>query len=260
ALGEASRPSCLAFQSFNPGQSFLQSFELQLWPFDQIVYSRIAKLSFLDVTACASFVSINGYVYSTLITHVKTTTLEAAHAMPWATLKKMTTDKYCPRGEIKKIDDCDMMRAPGNGVSWFGNAGANPEITSLRLHQSLPSDLSCVGKLRRLHAFASASYDVGFGAVVGCQVREKKCKCVYEQAGIRKQWSLTSSLASNFVMMCIIRGKYVEIKELFVPLGRKSPKGSSGKEVSRCSLRRLRRGRGHGASAILELLGQYPTR
>ncbi|GKF63046.1 reverse transcriptase domain-containing protein [Tanacetum coccineum] len=24
--------------------------------------------------------------------------------MPWATLKKMMTDKYCPRGEIKKIE------------------------------------------------------------------------------------------------------------------------------------------------------------
>ncbi|GJV11690.1 putative reverse transcriptase domain-containing protein [Tanacetum coccineum] len=36
--------------------------------------------------------------------HVKTTTPEAAHAMPWATLKKMMTDKYCPMGEIKKIE------------------------------------------------------------------------------------------------------------------------------------------------------------
>ncbi|GKF43527.1 hypothetical protein Tco_0130079, partial [Tanacetum coccineum] len=36
--------------------------------------------------------------------HVKTTTPEAAHAMPWATLKKMMTDKYCLRGEIKKIE------------------------------------------------------------------------------------------------------------------------------------------------------------
>ncbi|GJW78904.1 putative reverse transcriptase domain-containing protein [Tanacetum coccineum] len=35
--------------------------------------------------------------------HVKTTTTEAAHAMPWAALKKMMTNKYCPRGEIKKI-------------------------------------------------------------------------------------------------------------------------------------------------------------
>ncbi|GJT29106.1 putative reverse transcriptase domain-containing protein [Tanacetum coccineum] len=33
-----------------------------------------------------------------------TTTPEAAHDMPWATLKKMMTDKYCPRGEIKKIE------------------------------------------------------------------------------------------------------------------------------------------------------------
>ncbi|GJT13608.1 putative reverse transcriptase domain-containing protein [Tanacetum coccineum] len=35
---------------------------------------------------------------------VAITTPEAAHAMPWATLKKMMTDKYCPRGEIKKIE------------------------------------------------------------------------------------------------------------------------------------------------------------
>ncbi|GJW24155.1 putative reverse transcriptase domain-containing protein [Tanacetum coccineum] len=32
------------------------------------------------------------------------TTPEAAHAMPWRTLKKMMTDKYCPRGEIKKLE------------------------------------------------------------------------------------------------------------------------------------------------------------
>nr|GEX10315.1 hypothetical protein [Tanacetum cinerariifolium] len=36
--------------------------------------------------------------------HVKTTTPEAAHAMPWRTLKKMTTDKHCPRGKIKKLE------------------------------------------------------------------------------------------------------------------------------------------------------------
>ncbi|GKF33921.1 putative reverse transcriptase domain-containing protein [Tanacetum coccineum] len=36
--------------------------------------------------------------------HLKTTTPEAAHAMPWRTLKKMVTVKYCPRGEIKKLE------------------------------------------------------------------------------------------------------------------------------------------------------------
>ncbi|GKG16306.1 putative reverse transcriptase domain-containing protein, partial [Tanacetum coccineum] len=35
---------------------------------------------------------------------LKTTTPEAAHAMPWRILKKMMTDKYCPRGEIKKLE------------------------------------------------------------------------------------------------------------------------------------------------------------
>ncbi|GJX96493.1 hypothetical protein Tco_0352291 [Tanacetum coccineum] len=36
--------------------------------------------------------------------HVKTTTPEIAHAMPWATLKKMMTDKYCNEGEIRWIE------------------------------------------------------------------------------------------------------------------------------------------------------------
>ncbi|GJS61885.1 hypothetical protein Tco_0656669 [Tanacetum coccineum] len=29
---------------------------------------------------------------------------DIAYAMPWKTLKKMITDKYCPRGEIKKLE------------------------------------------------------------------------------------------------------------------------------------------------------------
>ncbi|GJT95264.1 putative reverse transcriptase domain-containing protein, partial [Tanacetum coccineum] len=36
--------------------------------------------------------------------HVKTTTPKAAHVMPWRTLKKMMTDKYYPRGKIKKLE------------------------------------------------------------------------------------------------------------------------------------------------------------
>ncbi|GKF96170.1 hypothetical protein Tco_0288905, partial [Tanacetum coccineum] len=35
---------------------------------------------------------------------VTTTPDEAAHALPWAILKKIMTDKYCPRGEIKKTE------------------------------------------------------------------------------------------------------------------------------------------------------------
>ncbi|GJZ01803.1 hypothetical protein Tco_0519764 [Tanacetum coccineum] len=33
---------------------------------------------------------------------------DVAYAMPWKTLKKMMTNKYCPRGEIKKLE-IEMM-------------------------------------------------------------------------------------------------------------------------------------------------------
>ncbi|GKA68594.1 putative reverse transcriptase domain-containing protein [Tanacetum coccineum] len=36
--------------------------------------------------------------------HVKAVRHDVAYAMPWKTLKKMMTDKYCPRGEIKKLE------------------------------------------------------------------------------------------------------------------------------------------------------------
>ncbi|GJS61082.1 putative reverse transcriptase domain-containing protein [Tanacetum coccineum] len=47
--------------------------------------------------------------------HVKTTTPEAAHAMPWRTLKKMMTDKYCPRGEIKETGDAIKFTTEPHG-------------------------------------------------------------------------------------------------------------------------------------------------
>ncbi|GJV45117.1 putative reverse transcriptase domain-containing protein [Tanacetum coccineum] len=36
--------------------------------------------------------------------HMKTVTEDVAYAMDWKTLKKMMTVKYCPRGEIKKLE------------------------------------------------------------------------------------------------------------------------------------------------------------
>ncbi|GKB76304.1 putative reverse transcriptase domain-containing protein [Tanacetum coccineum] len=36
--------------------------------------------------------------------HVKTVSHDVAYAMTWKTLKKMMTDKYCPRGKIKKLE------------------------------------------------------------------------------------------------------------------------------------------------------------
>nr|GEW46915.1 reverse transcriptase domain-containing protein [Tanacetum cinerariifolium] len=36
--------------------------------------------------------------------HVKTVPHDVAYAMTWKTLKKMMTDKYCPRGKIKNLE------------------------------------------------------------------------------------------------------------------------------------------------------------
>ncbi|GJT10432.1 putative reverse transcriptase domain-containing protein [Tanacetum coccineum] len=63
-------------------------------------YSEFLKCKHFDFKGTEGVVRLtrwfekNGVIY---------TTPEVAHAMPWATLKKMMTDKYCPRGEIKKI-------------------------------------------------------------------------------------------------------------------------------------------------------------
>nr|GEU36261.1 ribonuclease H-like domain-containing protein [Tanacetum cinerariifolium] len=51
--------------------------------------------------------------------HVKTVTHDVAYAMPWKTLKNMMTDKYCPRGEIKKLE-VEMWNLNVKGTSVVG--------------------------------------------------------------------------------------------------------------------------------------------
>nr|GEZ09308.1 reverse transcriptase domain-containing protein [Tanacetum cinerariifolium] len=51
--------------------------------------------------------------------HVKTVTVEVAQALPWKTLKKMMTDKYCPRGKIKKLKT-EMWELKTKGTDVIG--------------------------------------------------------------------------------------------------------------------------------------------
>nr|GEV49586.1 putative reverse transcriptase domain-containing protein [Tanacetum cinerariifolium]GEX54956.1 putative reverse transcriptase domain-containing protein [Tanacetum cinerariifolium] len=45
---------------------------------------------------------------------------EAAYAMTWGTLKKKMTDKYCPKGEIKKLEiELWNLRVKGNDVAAY---------------------------------------------------------------------------------------------------------------------------------------------
>nr|GEY91152.1 hypothetical protein [Tanacetum cinerariifolium] len=42
--------------------------------------------------------------------HVMTVGLDVVYAMTWVDLKKKMTDKYCPRGEMKKLEKPDMIK------------------------------------------------------------------------------------------------------------------------------------------------------
>nr|GEU42122.1 retrotransposable element Tf2 [Tanacetum cinerariifolium] len=55
------------------------------------------QIKFATCTLLGNAVTCRNY-------HVKTVSHNAAYGMPWKTLKKMMTDKYCPRGEIKKLE------------------------------------------------------------------------------------------------------------------------------------------------------------
>ncbi|GJZ49425.1 reverse transcriptase domain-containing protein [Tanacetum coccineum] len=52
--------------------------------------------------------------------HMKAVTQDVAYAMDWKTLKKMMTDKYCPRGEIKKLEiELCNLKVKGTNVASY---------------------------------------------------------------------------------------------------------------------------------------------
>nr|GEY87934.1 reverse transcriptase domain-containing protein [Tanacetum cinerariifolium] len=52
--------------------------------------------------------------------HVRTLGHDAAYAMTWGTLKKNLMDKYCPKGEIKKLEiELWNLRVKGNDVAAY---------------------------------------------------------------------------------------------------------------------------------------------
>nr|GEV21285.1 reverse transcriptase domain-containing protein [Tanacetum cinerariifolium] len=52
--------------------------------------------------------------------HVRTLCHDAAYAMTWEILKKKLTDKYCPKGEIKKLEiELWNLKVKGNDVGGY---------------------------------------------------------------------------------------------------------------------------------------------
>ncbi|GKA10222.1 hypothetical protein Tco_0689655 [Tanacetum coccineum] len=77
--------------------------------------------------------------------HVKTVSHEVAYGMTWKTLKKMMTDKYCPRGEIKKLEiycgTCEKKEY----------AGTLPLCNKCKFHHNGPCTVKCANCKRVSH-------------------------------------------------------------------------------------------------------------
>ncbi|GJZ46549.1 putative reverse transcriptase domain-containing protein [Tanacetum coccineum] len=71
--------------------------------------------------------------------HVWTAGQDVAYAMPWKTLKKMITDKYCPKGEIKKLE------------TELWNLKESDEVERSKDHLLLNAKLKKRESLRTLH-------------------------------------------------------------------------------------------------------------
>ncbi|GJY92499.1 putative reverse transcriptase domain-containing protein [Tanacetum coccineum] len=63
-------------------------------------------ISSCTITSQVKFASctLQGSALTWWNSHVRAVRQDVAYAMPWTALKRMITDKYCPRGEIKKLE------------------------------------------------------------------------------------------------------------------------------------------------------------
>nr|GFB04405.1 reverse transcriptase domain-containing protein [Tanacetum cinerariifolium] len=69
-----------------------------------MIQERVVKGQNELLKSVPTVTSSNGNALTWWNSHVKTVIHEVAYAMTWKTLKKMMTDKYCPRGEMKKLE------------------------------------------------------------------------------------------------------------------------------------------------------------
>ncbi|GKD10411.1 putative reverse transcriptase domain-containing protein [Tanacetum coccineum] len=71
--------------------------------------------------------------------HVRAVGQDVAYAMPWTALKRMITDKYCPRGEIKKLESERMF--PGESAKVERYVGGLPDMIHGSVKASKPQSM-----------------------------------------------------------------------------------------------------------------------
>nr|GFB43017.1 hypothetical protein [Tanacetum cinerariifolium] len=119
---------------------------------------------------------------------VVTVTDEVAYAMTWKTLKKMMTGKYCPRGEIKKIEiemwnlkvkESDMIKKYVGGL---------PDMIHRSVMASKPKTMQDAIE------FATEQMDKKISTLAECQ---NVAQAYAARTGARKEYARTLSLCNK---------------------------------------------------------------
>ncbi|GKB26463.1 reverse transcriptase domain-containing protein [Tanacetum coccineum] len=67
-------------------------------------------------------------------THIKTVGHDVAYAMTWINLKKKMTGKYCPRGEVKKLEgEMLNLKVKGTDVAGYNQRFQELELMCARI-------------------------------------------------------------------------------------------------------------------------------
>ncbi|GJS88131.1 putative reverse transcriptase domain-containing protein [Tanacetum coccineum] len=100
--------------------------------------STVRECTYTDFLKCQPL-NFKGNALTWWKSHVRTVGHDVAYAMPWKTLKKMMTDKYYPRGEIKKLETEMMFPEESDEVEKY--AGGLPDIIHGSVKASKPKTM-----------------------------------------------------------------------------------------------------------------------
>ncbi|GJU80588.1 hypothetical protein Tco_1282953 [Tanacetum coccineum] len=111
SLPKTTKPTRESKGQWTVGVESLKEFT-QLGFLDNGARVSVVKFEALPLHFCAALTWWNG--------HVRTLGHDAAYAMTWRIFKKKLSDKYCPNGEIKKLEiELWNLKVKGNDVAAY---------------------------------------------------------------------------------------------------------------------------------------------
>ncbi|GJZ77652.1 hypothetical protein Tco_0642324 [Tanacetum coccineum] len=144
-----------------------------------------------------------------MATTAMTTTPEAAHAMPWATLKKIMTDKYCLRGEIKKIENEMMFPEEVDKIEKY--IGGLPDMILGSVKASKPKTM------QEAIEFTTELMDEKTHALAECRKKRKKSYNVFPRTIKTNNNRIRGRTQARPTLQAIVTGNHTPGLNLCVP-------------------------------------------